>query len=265
LGAAPGHVPAVQSQPVTLTYDLAVASNDDRPTTGGFDGHGDAMPAEMLPADLTFNDVRFKLAAAGSGKLNAEVAKGQTINLPTGNYNRVYVLAAASDGDTRASFKVGDRFVDLNIEDWGGFIGQADTRLWKNNPNSDKDWAVSANRAVWDPDPAKQRTQGHRSWSPRYPEDYVGLEPGYIKRADVAWYASHHHTPEGLNQPYSYSYLFAYPIDLPAGAKTLTLPNNDRIKVLAISVAQEGPVLKPAQPLYDTLGREEPAVSAQMR
>ncbi|HTX39452.1 MAG TPA: glycoside hydrolase family 38 C-terminal domain-containing protein [Bryobacteraceae bacterium] len=265
LGAAPARVPAVQSQPVTLTYDLAVASNDDRPTTGGFDGRGDAMPAEMLPAELTFNGVRFKLAEAGSGKQNAEVAKGQTINLPAGNYNRVYVLAAASDGDTRATFKVGDKFTDLNIEDWGGHIGQWDTRIWKNDPLTDKDWAVSANHAVWDPDPAKQRSQGHRDWSPRYPEDFVGIEPGYIKRADLAWYCSHHHTPEGLNQPYEYSYLFAYPIDLPAGARTLTLPNNDRIKVLAVSVAQEGPIVTPAHPLYDTLGADEPKVMAAMR
>jgi len=268
LGAAPAHVPAVQSQPVTLTYDLAVASNDDRPTTGGFDGRGDAMPAEMLPAELTFNGVKFKLAEAGSGKPNAVVAKGQTIHLPAGNYNRVYLLAAASDGDTRASFQVGDKFTDLNIEDWGGFIGQWDTRIWKNNPYTDKDWAVSANHAVWDPDPAKQRPpngQGRRNWSPRYPEDYVGLQPGYIKRADLAWYCSHHHTPEGLNQPYEYSYLFAYPIDLPAGARTLTLPNNDRIKILAVSVAQEGPELKPAQPLYDTLGGDEPKTLSALR
>ena len=263
LGAAPARAPAVQSQPVTLTYDLAAASNDDRPTTGGFDGHGNAMPAEMLPEALSFNGVQFKLAPAGSGKQNAVVAKGQTIQLPAGNYNRVYLLAAASDGDARASFEVGSKFTDLNIEDWGGMIGQWDTRVWKNDPLTDKDWAVSANHAVWDPDPAKQRSQGHRDWSPRYPDDYVGLRPGFIKRADVAWYASHHHTPEGLNQPYSYSYVFAYSLDLPAGAHTLTLPNNDRIKVLAVSVAQEGPEVKPAHPLYDTLGGEEPKALSQ--
>ena len=36
------------------------------------------------------------------------------------------------------------------------------------------------------------------------------------------------------------------------------MPNNDKIRVLAISVADEGPLSKPAQPLYDTLGRTEP-------
>ena len=52
---------------------------------------------------------------------------------------------------------------------------------------------------------------------------------------------------------------------MPAGARTLTLPNNDRIKVLAVSVAQEGPIVKPAHPLYDTLGADEPKVMSAMR
>jgi alpha-mannosidase len=81
----------------------------------------------------------------------------------------------------------------------------------------------------------------------------TGIKPGYIKRADLAWYCSHHHNAKGENVPYGYSYLFAYPIDLPAGAKTIRLPDNDKIRVLAISVAAEDPEVKPAQPLYDVL------------
>jgi alpha-mannosidase len=40
---------------------------------------------------------------------------------------------------------------------------------------------------------------------------------------------------------------------MPAGAKTIRLPDNDKIRVLAISVANEDPEVKPAQPLYDAL------------
>jgi alpha-mannosidase len=43
-------------------------------------------------------------------------------------------------------------------------------------------------------------------------------------------------------------------MDLPSHAKTLTLPVNDNVRILAISVAREEPNLSPAQPLYDTLG-----------
>ena len=72
---------------------------------GGFDGKGNALPAEMLPAQITFNDVQFHLAPAKTGVPNAVVAKGQTIDLPAGSYNRVYVLAASADGDQKAHSK----------------------------------------------------------------------------------------------------------------------------------------------------------------
>ncbi len=251
LGPPPVKLAAMRSQAVTLNYDLAAATNDDTNTEGsGFDGKGNALPAEMLPNEITYHDVQFKLAPAKTGTPNAVVAKGQTINLPTGHYNRVYILAAAAGGDQAAIFRVGDKSVDLNIEDWGGFIGQWDTRIWKNEPQ--RDWAISANHAVWPPPP-----NWPHDWSPEYPNDYAGLRAGFVKPADLGWYASHHHTAAGLNEPYQYSYLFAYSIELPADARALTLPDNDKIRVLAVSVAEENPEVKPAQPLYDTLNRTE--------
>jgi alpha-mannosidase len=45
-------------------------------------------------------------------------------------------------------------------------------------------------------------------------------------------------------------------IDLPPGAQTLTLPDNERIRIMAITVANEPWVVTPARPLYDTLERE---------
>ena len=224
LAAAPTKVAAVHSVPVTLRYDLATASNDGTKSQGGFDGKGNALPAEMLPAQIRFNDVQFQLASAQAGVPNAVVAKGQTIDLPAGLYNRVYVLAASADGDQKATFRVDNTGVDLNVEDWGGFIGQWDDRQWTSKDTSHDDYG-----------------------------QMTGIKPGYIKRADLAWYCSHHHNAAGDNVPYRYSYLFAYSIDVPAGAKTITLPDNDRIRILAMSVANENPAVKPAQPLYDVL------------
>ena len=80
-----------------------------------------------------------------------------------------------------------------------------------------------------------------------------GLTPGFIKRVPVAWYASHSHGTDGSNQIYAYSYLYAYAIDLPPGAKTLTLPTDERVRLLAITAAEVGATTQPAQPLYDTL------------
>ena len=85
--------------------------------------------------------------------------------------------------------------------------------------------------------------------------EMAGITPGFIKRAPVAWFASHRHTPDGKNEAYAYSYLFAYTLDVPANARTLTLPNNDNVRIMAITASNERSSIMPAQPLYDTLER----------
>ena len=223
LGAAPTSVTAVNSVPVPLNYDLAAATNDGGVDKAGFDGKGNSLPAEMLPQQITFNDVVFHLASAKTGSPNALVTKGQKLPLPAGNYNRVYVLAASASGDQPADFEVGGHRTQLTIENWGGFVGQWNDRAWSSGDTS----------------------LGYG--------EMVGLKPAFIKRADLAWYASHHHDAAGKNIAYSYSYLFAYSFDLPPGAKTLTLPKNPNIRILAVSVASEDTEAKPLQPLYDEL------------
>jgi alpha-mannosidase len=254
LGPAATRLKPVRSEPVALKYDVDAASNNDTKTVGGgFDGQGNALPAEMVPEQITYHGVEFRLAPAKTGVPDAVAAKGQRIELPAGHYNRVYVLAAAADQDQTAEFRVGTATANLDIEDWGGFIGEWDTRMWKNQDT--RDWAISAN-PTWPP--ANLREREERVPSPRYPEDYLGLQPGFVKPAGLAWYCSHHHTADGLNEPYQYSYLFAYAVDKPENARTLTLPDNDKIKILAVSVAEENPTLTVAHPLYDMMGRTEP-------
>jgi alpha-mannosidase len=46
-----------------------------------------------------------------------------------------------------------------------------------------------------------------------------------------------------------------YTIDVPANVQALTLPNNDRVRILAITGSNEHSMVKPVQPLYDTLER----------
>ncbi len=236
LTAPPHKISGVHSVPVTLPYDLAAASTDGAQVASGFDSQGDALPAEMLPAQITFDDVRFQLAPAKTGSSNAVAADGQSIDLPQGRYNRVYLLAASADGDRQAAFQVGSHPIDLNIQNWAGFIGQWDDRKW-----IAKDVAVPAR-------PGRPARTRHDDYA-----EMTGIKPGFIKRADLAWYCSHHHDKTGQNVPYAYSYLFAYALDLPPGAKTITLPRTHDIRVLAISVAEENPEVKPVQPLYDTL------------
>jgi alpha-mannosidase len=190
---------------------------------------GAAYPANMFPKELNRGGVDFLLGPTADGEKNALVARGQTLDLPAGDFNRVHLLVAA-DGDTTGEIKLDSITQPLNIPDWTGYIGQWDNRIW-DNPTHKIDL------------------------EPRQPP--TGLAPGYIKRTPVAWFATHHNTPKE-DAYYSFSYLFELSYDLPSGTKTLTLPDDPSIRVFAVSVANEPSATPPAAPLYDTLADHQP-------
>jgi len=237
-------------QAIPLHYDLAVASNDGAKSVGGFDAAGNALPAELSPSEIAYSGIHFKLAPPATGKPDAVIARGQTIQLPAGKFNRVYFLAASADGDQQATFKAGDQTADLTVQNWGGYVGQWFDRSFTMEPRPvppEPDASDTSERA--------QRIRRRIAYLQKNPETlphFAGITPGFIKRAPIAWFASHHHTSDGANVPYGYSYLFAYALDLPASARTLTLPDNDKIRILAITVSNEPAQTHPAQPLYDT-------------
>jgi alpha-mannosidase len=230
-----------QSTTIPLAYDLAGATNDGERSKAGFDGEGNALPAEMLPRELSYGGITFQLA---SGKVNTLTTHGQTFFIPIG-LRRLYVLAASVGNDQKITLGISNETRDLTIQNWGGFIGQWDNRRWKQTevqipprtppPGTPPDIAAQLQRARTRIDPYGQM---------------VGITPGFIKRAPLAWFASHHHTVAGVNEAYAYSYLFAYEIDMPENAITLTLPNNDQIRILAITGSNQRGWLKPAQLLY---------------
>jgi alpha-mannosidase len=240
LAPLPASTTEVKSKVVTLPVNRAVASRDGgKSESGGFDAKGDALPAEMLPGEISYAGISFSIVAP-EGIAQAVVPEGQTISLPQGGYRRLYLLAASAEGDQKGTFRIGDNSVELTIQDWGGFIGQWDDRTWREKKEQL---------------PPRPDLPGDEAPRFRTVPEFTGLKPGFIKRAPVAWFASHRHTAEGRNEPYAYSYLFAYSIALPADARTLTLPNNSRIRILAATVSDESSETTPAQPLYDTLER----------
>jgi alpha-mannosidase len=216
----------------------------------------------MLPNTISYDGINFSLAAgAGYGKYNAVIPRGQKVTLPAGEFNRLYILAANTSptnrnmpADVTATFLIGDKPVELKIQDGSGYIGQWDNRIWN-----------TRQEPVPPPTPeqlAQQQARGggagrggaqNQQPQMRTVEEMVGLTPGFIKPASVAWFASHRHASDGSNDPYAYSYLYAYAVDIPAGAKTLTLPTNERIRILAITVTNAGAQVRPAQVLSDYL------------
>ena len=212
------------SAPVTLPYDLDAISPHGDEGDGDFDGTGRTYPAEEMAPTLDASDVAFRFGSFAKGAKNAVVAKGQTITLPAG-YDRVELLLASSDGDVPASFTVGEKPVGATVQDWREFVGSWDRRLWAGTvPELAFNWS----------------------------NPWAGLVPGYIKPAEVAWYASHHHKAGEGNVIYDYAKLYHTGFAL-NGATTITLPNDPRIKIFAMSVAKGEHAATPATPLMDTL------------
>jgi len=236
-----------QSTPISLPYDLAGANRDGERLKAGFDGEGYALPAEMLPHELSYAGIVFRLAPPD--KANAVVPRGQAIELPAG-VRRLYVLASSVGGDQNVAFRVGSETVDATIQDWSGFIGQWDNRQWK---ETEVRLQPRTPPADVPPDIAALLQRSRTRFDP-YGE-MLGITPGFIKRAPIGWFASHRHTPSGTNEAYAYSYLFVYAFDVPSNVQRLTLPDNDRVRILAITTSNEDSTVKPASPLYDTLER----------
>jgi len=256
-GPAPNKAAAVRSQAVTLPYELCVTTPDGRPGAGYWDNQGRSLPAEMLPTTIPYAGINFILAAStGYGKHNAVIPRNQKITLPVGDFSRMYILAAATGGDAPATFMIDDKAVTLTIQDWSGYIGQWDNRIWKQvppPPPTPEQLAQQAARQGGAGGAARGGRGGQQG--PRLIDVMDGLTPGFIKPSAVAWFASHRHASDGANDPYAYSYLYAYAIDVPAGTKVLSLPTNERVRILAITMSDEKAQVRPAQSLMDYLER----------
>ena len=212
--AAPAKIEQAQ---VALPYNVDVITFDANRWDGAF-GNGQSIPAELLPEVVQSEDIRFAIANKTDEQNNAVSCAGQTIDLPKGNYNKLYLLAAAVR-DTKADFVVDGKTTTLDIQQWTGYVGQHYNRILSRDRNS-----------------------------------VVDMEKPYTKTDNIAWFASHCHNEYPMkNEAYQYCYLYKYEIQIPAGAKTITLPKSNNIKVLGVTVANQVDELKPIQPLYDDL------------
>lgn len=217
--AAANALPVQQN--VVIPFDEDVISPDNNRTDGNMT-NGLTLSAELIPAGIISEDISFKTGSTVDGQKNIVAAKGQEINLPAGDFNKLYILAAATQ-DTEGDLKIGNKTVKLAVQDWTGWVGQHYGRKLYFN-----DLKVAEITTAWS------------------------------KRDNIAWFASHIHSPKA-NEAYQYSYIYKYAINLPKGVKTVTLPKNDKIKIFAITVANNtNDDITPLQPLYDDFKNNKP-------
>lgn len=222
----------VKQEPVKLDYDQDVVSFDINRTDGNMmpvydpTDHGNVCnyPAELVPAEIVSEGIRFKMGSVQDLQKNVVTCNGQTLPLPEGDYNKVYILASATE-ETSGAFNADGLVSNLTIANWKGFIGQHYDR------QIDLDGYTV--RSIKEP---------------------------YLKNDNIAWFASHWHFGYPTrNEPYSYSYIFKYALYVPAHATTITLPRNNKIKIFAITAAQNTrDELKVLQPLSDDFSEAKP-------
>lgn len=207
---------------VELAYDEDGFSFDTKRADGNIVNNLN-IPAELIAPVVVSEDIKFKIGNTSDGEKNMMSAKGQKISLPAGEYNKLYFLAAATE-DTQGALKVGNKTVNVGFQEWTGYVGQHYGRvLYFNNLK------------------------------------VASITNAFTKRDNIAWFVSHRHTADA-NDTYQYSYLYKYEISLPKGAKSVTLPKNDKIKIFAVTVANnQKDDIEPLQLLYDDFKDNKPA------
>ncbi|MBR4338925.1 MAG: discoidin domain-containing protein [Bacteroidaceae bacterium] len=237
-------------QPLALPFNKRCFSFNEFRRGASFEG-SNSYAAELLPADgiITSGDVRFVLGEKDG--FNG-FSLGDTIALPAGIYNKVYLLAASVRGDSQ--YKVGILSqkgkkevlseVEVSVPNYTGFIGQ------------------------WGHD-------GH-------------TQP-FFKDADIAYIGTHRHSSTE-DEPFEYTYMFRVGIDLPAGAKAIILPGGPKIEptaeptqqiptrfgrrampresnvvVFAATAVNEGAPVVPAGSLFNTGSKTNEATVARVQ
>jgi len=209
-----------QSRPMNLEYDTDVASPDNERTDGVFDpDSGISLSADLFPAEVFNDGVRYTLGPVGTGEKNALTCRGQRIAIDPKQGERLFILAAAL-GDQEGNFMVGDTEFPLTIQNFTGWIGQWDSRVNEDELQTLKD------------DPAQ-------------------FTPAFTKPAEIGWYGTHRHSPD-KDDIYRFTYLFQYELPVPDGAEEIILPDNEAIRIFALTLADNpNRDILPASELFD--------------
>ena len=241
LAPAPGRIGPPVSLPVELPYDLDGVSSDSDRQDGDFDGRGHTIPAELFPPSLERGGLTFRLGPGDAGARNVLVPSGQRFVLPPGGHDRLYLLVTAVGGDETGTIRM-ERArgkpvsATFTVPEWVGAIGQWDSRLADDRLLREvvipqikgQSWPLEAIRE-------------HMVVRADAAGRLAGIEqmrPGYVKREEIAWVATHRHGRED-NEPYLPCYVYLVGVDIPDGATAFVLPPNDRLRVLALTIARQ--------------------------
>lgn len=193
----------IVQEPVNLEYNEDAFSFDsNRDDANFFEKFSYSYPAELIPDEIVSEGISFRMGSREDGASNILACLGQEIDIPEG-YSKLYVLAAATE-DTHGELLIGDKKYIQTIQNWTGFIGQHYKREFAKDGYT-----------------------------------LTGIEAPFLKKDNIGWYSSHRHLSyPSKNETYQFAYMFKYEIDLSKDVKNIQLPDNNKIKILALTVAR---------------------------
>ncbi len=191
-------------RPVPLPWNLAATSAQDQPNGPGLDRRGHSIPTELFPGSLSSGGIEFRLGPAAGGSLNTLVCRGQKIEVPRGDFNRIHLLAASVGGIQDHVFRLGPGEAGVRFHPYSGWL---------------ETWLESS------------------GWPLRLPT----LVPGSVRpqAPSVAWYATHRHDARGSDEPYVFCYLYHHVLDVRQPTQAIELPEAEDVRIFAISLAKE--------------------------
>lgn len=110
------------SVPLALDYNLKTSTFNTFRGETNFDGRGRSFAAELLPEEIEYKGIRFKLGEPDAA--NGMRCNGTTVTLPQGRYNKISFLAASSRKNVKARFVIDGKAQEAIIPAYDGFIGQ---------------------------------------------------------------------------------------------------------------------------------------------
>lgn len=121
--------PTVANVNLNSYYNIDGMSYDTNRGNGSADFTGGTYSADLMPAQITSEDVTFNIGPKADNSLNLVKALGQSITLPTGNYKYLYLLGAAagggaSSGNYSVNYTTGAPTTkSITFADWTSSIG----------------------------------------------------------------------------------------------------------------------------------------------
>ncbi|MEZ4386081.1 MAG: glycoside hydrolase family 38 C-terminal domain-containing protein [Candidatus Krumholzibacteriia bacterium] len=226
-----------RSEPLDLPWNLDGISTHADPTDGDLDGSGISLPSELIPGEFVRDGVRFRTGPRERGAANLLRCQGQVLEIPgTAGERHLQLIACAVDGPREVAFQT-DRGDDPPVwfPDGREFFGQWDSRLVGEDVVHD----------------AGQVT------------------PAYVTEGDLGWIVTHRHEADGTVAPYVFTHFYRIDVDLQLPlrqpARTVTLPDDPAVVILAASVVAGGDEITPICDLVDRPRRPSVRIEAPRR